>query len=139
MRPPAGYAFMPAVQAFMQAVNADYQRVHAGCQRVHAGYRGVHAGYQRVHALCQCVPSSLRPTGVVWDLQYTLYTVLMLTGGPKQHYITCLAHCAPTLHKPFGFLSTPSFYCRTLVGSLPLSNNGQHSASYLTFNVISLA
>ena len=50
---------------------------------------------------------------------------------PKQHYITCLAQCVPTLHPPSGFVSTPpSFYCRTLVGSLPLANNGQHSASY---------
>ena len=49
---------------------------------------------------------------------------------PKQHYITCLAQCVPTLHPPSGFVSTPpSFYCRTLVGSLPLANNGQHSAS----------
>ena len=51
---------------------------------------------------------------------------------PKQHYITCLAQCVPTLHPPSGFVSTPpSFYCRTLVGSLPLANNCQHSASRL--------
>ena len=36
---------------------------------------------------------------------------------------------ASTLHQPFGFVSTPSF---TLLGSLPLANNGHHSATILS-------
>ena len=48
-------AFMQAIEAFMQAINAFMHFVNAFMQVA-------------------------RPTGVVWDLQYTLYTLLMLTG-----------------------------------------------------------
>ena len=102
-------AFMPAVQAFMQAINVFMQAFNAFMQYVNAFMQAA---------------SSLRPPAVVCTDANRRETM------PKQHYITCLAQCVPTLHPPSGFVSTPpSFYCRTLVGSLPLANNGQHSAS----------
>ena len=58
---------------------------------------------------------------------------------PKQHYITCPAQCVPTLTLYSAYttctaiikflLNSSIIFCRTLVGSLPLANNVQHSAS----------
>ena len=49
--------------------------------------------------------------------------------GPRLLYNMPCTMCSNTT-SAFWFVSTPpSFYCRTLVGSLPLANNGQHSAS----------
>ena len=76
----------------------------------------VHVGYQRVRAGCQCVHAGCQFSPTSWcGLGPSVRTVLMLTGD-----ISLLV---------LSFVSTPSFYCRTLVGSLPLANNGQHSAS----------
>ena len=114
-----GYAFMPAVQAFMQAA----------CRL----------------STCSCRLSTPSCSMSMHSCRLPVLSDLLLWSGtfsthctdanrretmPKQHYITCLAQCVPTLHPPSGFVSTPpSFYCHTLLGSLPLANNGQHSAS----------
>ena len=75
-------------------------------------------GYQCVHAGCQCVYAGCQfsPTSLWCGLGPSVHTVLMLTGETL---------CQNTTSA----FSTPSFYCRTLVGLLPLANNGQHSAS----------
>ena len=139
----SAFASGPSVHAGCQRVHAGYQRVHAGYQLVHAGYQRVHAGCQRLHAGCQrlhalchagCQFSPTSCCGLAFSTHCT--DANRRETMPKQHYITCLAQCVPTLHPPSGFVSTPpSFYCRTLVGSLPLANNGQHSASNMLCGV----
>ena len=99
--------------------------------RVHASGPRFHAGYQR--GSCRLSMRSCR-LPVLSDLLVARSRTFSThctdahrrETMPKQHYITCLVQCVPTLHQPFGFVSTPSFYCRTLVGSLPLANNGGH-------------
>ena len=92
----------------LPCVHAAGQRVHAGCQPIHAGYQCIHAGSAR--------PSAGYP-------------------GQRVHAGCQPIHAGyqpPTRHADcqFWFCLNSIIFCRTLVGSFPLANNGQHSASY---------
>ena len=63
----------------------------------------------------------------------TLYTCTRSCGYSGPCSLLYKPSSSSTLHQPFGFVSTPSFYCRTWIGSLPLANNGHHFASMFLF------
>ena len=55
---------------------------------------------------------------------------LLVAADTQGHAASCTNQVlASTLHQPFGLVSI--IFCRTLLGSLPLANNGHHSASII--------
>ena len=131
---PVVQAFMPAVQAFMQAVNTFMPVVQAFMQAIQPFMPVVQGLSTRLsNRSCRLSTHSCRLSTLSCRLStcmYMQYCQCVHAGYqfsqtwsgtfctdanrrdtmPKQHYITCLAQCVPTLHQPFGFVSTPSYY-----------------------------
>ena len=124
-------AFMQAVNAFMQAINAFMQAVNAFMQAGNAFMRSCSM------SMCSC----RLPDLLVWFSTHCTDANRRETV-PKQHMpctmcsntavLSCwLAYTTCTAIINF-LLNSSIIFCRTLVGSLLLANNVQHSASYIS-------